>query len=60
MIDFQLSEKERRVFECLEKQSKSQRSDKTGKIFRRVKKCVFLYVIVYNSLNFAEFDGNTL
>lgn len=27
MVDFQLSEKEKRVFECLEKQSKSQRSE---------------------------------
>lgn len=27
MVDFQLSEKERRVFECSEKQSKSQRSE---------------------------------
>jgi hypothetical protein len=38
MVDFQLSEKEKRLFECLEKQSKSQRSDKIGGIFLRVKK----------------------
>lgn len=38
MVDFQLPEKEKRVFECLGKQSKSQRSDKIGKISPRVKK----------------------
>lgn len=60
MIGFQLSEKEKRLFECLEKQSKSQRSDKTGEIFRRVKKCMFLCTFIYNPLNFAEFGGDTL
>jgi hypothetical protein len=33
MVDFQLSEKEKRLFECLKKQSKSQRSDFWGTTF---------------------------
>ena len=33
MVDFQLSEKEKRHFECLRKQSKSQRSGFWGTTF---------------------------